>query len=43
VELDCGNGRLVAEVAAEAARELDLTVGSEVFAAVKASAFRRLG
>uniref|UniRef100_A0A831XDJ8 Molybdenum ABC transporter ATP-binding protein n=1 Tax=Geobacter metallireducens TaxID=28232 RepID=A0A831XDJ8_GEOME len=43
VELMCGSGRLVAEVAAEAARELELTVGSEVFAAVKASAFRRLG
>ncbi|MBT1075326.1 molybdenum ABC transporter ATP-binding protein [Geobacter grbiciae] len=43
VELQCGTGRLVAEVAAEAARELELTVGSEVFAAVKASAFRRLG
>lgn len=43
VELKCGTGRLVAEVAAEAARELALTVGSEVFAAVKASAFRRLG
>jgi len=43
VELGCGTGRLVAEVAAEAARELELTVGSEVFVAVKASAFRRLG
>lgn len=43
VELQCGTGRLVAEVAVEAARELELTVGSEVFAAVKASAFRRLG
>lgn len=43
VELMCGSGRLVAEVAAEAARELELTVGSEVYAAVKASAFRRLG
>ncbi len=43
VELQCCTGRLVAEVAAEAARELELTVGSEVFAAVKASAFRRLG
>jgi len=43
VELKCGTGRLVAEVAAEAAQELELTVGSEVYAAVKASAFRRLG
>jgi molybdate transport system ATP-binding protein len=43
VELACGEEHLVAEVAAEAVRELELTVGCEVFAAVKASAFRRLG
>jgi molybdate transport system ATP-binding protein len=43
VELSCGAERLVAEVAAEAAQELELTPGSEVHAAIKASAFRRLG
>jgi molybdate transport system ATP-binding protein len=43
VELACGRERLVAEVAAEAARELELVVGSEVYVAIKASAFRRLG
>lgn len=43
IELGCCGERLVAEVAGEAAREMELTVGSEVFAAVKASAFRRLG
>jgi molybdate transport system ATP-binding protein len=43
VELSCGAERLVAEVAAEAAQELELTPGSEVYAAIKASAFRRLG
>ena len=43
VELECGTGSLVAEVAPEAARELELTVGSEVYVAIKASAFRRLG
>ncbi|RNC69181.1 MAG: molybdenum ABC transporter ATP-binding protein [Desulfuromonadales bacterium] len=43
VELACGAERLVAEVADAAARELELAAGSEVYAAVKASAFRRLG
>lgn len=43
IELACCGDRLVAEVAGEAAREMELTVGSEVFVAVKASAFRRLG
>ncbi|WP_298271609.1 molybdenum ABC transporter ATP-binding protein [Geobacter sp.] len=43
VELACAGGRLVAEVAGDAARELELGEGSEVYAAIKASAFRRLG
>lgn len=43
LELGCGGERIVAEVAAPAARELDLSPGSEVYAAVKASAFRKLG
>jgi molybdate transport system ATP-binding protein len=43
VELECGKDRLVAEVVHRAAEELEITVGSELFAAIKASAFRRLG
>lgn len=43
LELACGSERLIAEVAAEAARDLDIKAGSTVFAAIKASAFRRLG
>ena len=42
VELLCGEGRLVAEIVPEAARELDIQVGSTLYAACKASAFRRL-
>ena len=43
VELDCGGERLVAEVARQAARELGIGKGVEIFAAIKASAFRELG
>lgn len=43
VELVCCGERLVAEVAGEAAREMELEKGNEVYVAVKASAFRRLG
>ena len=43
VDLDCGGGRLVAEVVRQAADELDIKVGSEVYAAIKATAFRKLG
>ncbi|HLO24986.1 MAG TPA: TOBE domain-containing protein, partial [Geobacteraceae bacterium] len=43
VELDCGGERLVAEVAGQAARELGIREGGEIFAAIKASAFRELG
>jgi molybdate transport system ATP-binding protein len=42
VELQCGEGRLVAEIVPEAARELGIMPGSAVHAACKASAFRRL-
>jgi molybdate transport system ATP-binding protein len=42
VELHCGKGRLVAEIVPEAARELDIQVDSTLYAACKASAFRRL-
>ncbi|HEX8960617.1 MAG TPA: molybdenum ABC transporter ATP-binding protein [Geobacteraceae bacterium] len=43
VELDCGGERLIGEVAGEAARELQIREGGEIFAAIKASAFRELG
>ena len=42
VELKCSEGTLVAEIVPEAARELGIEQGSVVYAAVKASAFRRL-
>jgi molybdate transport system ATP-binding protein len=42
VELDCGGQQLVAEVVSQAARELEIVTGGEVYAAIKASAFRRL-
>lgn len=42
VELQCGAGRLVAEIVQEAVSELDITAGCKVYAACKASAFRRL-
>jgi molybdate transport system ATP-binding protein len=43
VELACGGDRLVAEVVEPAVRELGIEKGSELFAVVKAVAFRRLG
>jgi molybdate transport system ATP-binding protein len=42
VELECGGGRLVAEIVPEAARELGIEQGCIIHAAFKASAFRRL-
>ena len=42
VELKCGKGTLVAEIVPEAARELGIEQGAVVYAAIKASAFRRL-
>lgn len=42
VELDCTGNRLVAEIVPDAAAELQITPGSTVWAAIKASAFRRL-
>ncbi len=42
VELDCGGETLIATVVRPAAAELDLRPGSEVWAVIKASAFRRL-
>ncbi|MBT0653567.1 molybdenum ABC transporter ATP-binding protein [Geomobilimonas luticola] len=43
VELACGSDRLIAEVVHEAAAELDIRPGGELYAAIKASAFRPLG
>jgi len=42
VELDCGHGKLISEIVPDAARELGVEAGRTVFAAFKASAFRRL-
>jgi molybdate transport system ATP-binding protein len=42
-ELVCGEKTLVAEMTRQAAAELGVTEGCELFAAIKASAFRRLG
>jgi len=42
VELDCAGNSLIAEVVQDAVEELGITVGSTVYAAVKASAFRMI-
>jgi len=42
VEMDCGGERLIAEVSKKAVHELSITKGSEIYAAIKATAFRRL-
>ena len=42
IDLDCGGGRLVAEVVRQAADELGIKAGGEVYAAIKATAFRKL-
>ena len=43
VELSCGNESLVAEIVPAAAHELGIVKGCRIFAAIKASAFRRMG
>ena len=43
VVLESGDGRLVAEIVRSASDELEVSPGATMFAAVKASAFRRLG
>ncbi|WP_298038749.1 molybdenum ABC transporter ATP-binding protein [uncultured Desulfuromonas sp.] len=40
--LSCGGERLIAQVVREAALELGMSVGGQVYGAIKASAFRRL-
>jgi molybdate transport system ATP-binding protein len=42
VELASGGGRLIAEIVPAAAQDLEIVPGSTLFAAIKASAFRRL-
>ena len=42
VELDCAGNTLIAEVVQDAVNELNITPGSTIYAAVKASAFRML-
>ncbi|WP_303722140.1 TOBE domain-containing protein, partial [Malonomonas rubra] len=42
VRLDCNGEELIAQVVREAALELNMEVGMTVYAAIKASAFRRL-
>jgi len=42
VELACNGAPLIAEIVPDAARELQITAGSTIWAAIKASAFRRL-
>lgn len=43
VELKCGNEVLVAEIVKEAADELEIKEGAQIYAAVKAVAFKSLG
>ncbi len=42
IELACGCERLISEVSSQAAQELAIAKGNRLFAAIKASAFRRL-
>lgn len=42
VELACGGEKLIATVVRQAASELEIRVGEEIYAVIKASAFRRL-
>jgi len=43
IELDCCGNRLVAEVVGQAAEELGVRAGGEIYAAIKATAFKKLG
>jgi molybdate transport system ATP-binding protein len=43
VELECGGERLIAAIVKQAAEDLGITRGIEVYAAIKATAFRQLG
>jgi molybdate transport system ATP-binding protein len=41
--MECGGERLIAEVVRQAAEDLGIERGIKVYAAIKATAFRRLG
>jgi len=43
VELECGEERLITEISRQAAEDLGIIKGIEIYAAIKATAFRRLG
>ena len=43
LDLDCRGGKLVAEVVGQAVDELGIRPGSPIFAAIKATAFKKLG
>jgi len=43
VELQCGGERLIAEIVHQAAQDLGISRGCDLYAAIKATAFRRLG
>jgi molybdate transport system ATP-binding protein len=43
IEMECGGERLIAEVVRQAAEDLGIERGIKVYAAIKATAFRRLG
>jgi len=43
IGLECGSDKLVAVVVREAVRDLEIKKGMEIYAAVKATAFRQLG
>jgi len=43
VELRCGSEKLVAEVTKKAANQMEIKEGTEVYAAIKALSFKRLG
>ena len=43
VELECGGERLIAEIVRQAAEDLEIIKGNEIYAAIKATAFKRLG
>ncbi|MRR36945.1 molybdenum ABC transporter ATP-binding protein, partial [bacterium] len=40
VELECGGERLIAQIVSQAAEELGISTGCEIYAAIKATAFR---
>jgi molybdate transport system ATP-binding protein len=43
VELECGGEHLITEISRQAAEDLGIVTGIEIYVAIKASAFRRLG